>query len=213
MKLFKLTPEKAAALVAQIEAEIAEAQAERTQAKAACDEASLAQSEGIPGASSDLAKARKALERAKETLETKSGALALAKERYSEALKAEHDAILQKRWDEVGSVLKRRDQLATEVEAAMNLLAAKFGELVEISGEVYASAPAKDSTLVIDGTFGPNQLGNRLKGFYRSLEVLNPGHGRNPPQMTDFAARVHADSARLLEKRNTPSPLFTKPAS
>jgi hypothetical protein len=194
-------PEKAAALVAKIQARRAEALAELEKAKFEFSSASLEHAEGTSGADKKLQVARTFLCAAEAKVSEADAALEAANTKHATALAAVAESEKEQKWKEVEALLKRREKLAVEIEESARNLAKKHSELLDLGIEAVAMAPFKDSPLS-SSPLSPLEVTSSLRKFL--FKVGCSWAFRWPwgsADLPDFVDRVKDGNAWLLLSR------------
>src|SRR5687767_10577995 len=126
----KTTPDKAAAVVAKIEARLSEARRELERARDHYGVASLAFEEGAPNSSATKDKALKELQKTQIQITEAEATLSAAKVRHAEALKSHSEEQEEEKWVQVEAIAIQRDKLAEQIQSDVKRIAQNYETLV-----------------------------------------------------------------------------------
>lgn len=146
--IFENTPEKAAALVAGIEARLAAAQLAAESARAAHAEQAVAVELGdIEPDARSVRSARVAVAAAEDRAAELRLALTAARKRHQSAVEAADASERTRRWDEVEKLAQRAHEEAAEVDRHIAATLAARDKLTGTLSQIHGVAPQKDAEI------------------------------------------------------------------
>ncbi len=164
ISFIKTSPEKAAAIVAKIEARRSSALADLDLARELYGSASLAVEEGAPNATAARDKALKDLRKAENEISEADATLTAARARHAEALRQFEVEQADKKWAEVKAIGIEREKLGSQIEADIIRLAENFNNLLKLGIQQYEIAPQTDAG-IHNSPLSPEELTDKLRLF------------------------------------------------
>lgn len=165
MALFsKTTPEKAAAIVAKLEARRKDLNADLALARDLYGEASLGVEEGVTDATKARDKALKDIRNAESELSQIDATLNAARARHAEALRQFEEEQAEKKWAEVRAIGDERIKLAAQIETDVVRITDNFNKLLKLGVQQYDAAPRKESG-IHNCPLSPEEITHKLRLF------------------------------------------------
>lgn len=143
----KSKQQKEVATIRHFELELEDAVRALDEAKKVFSEANTDSVGGDQASIERLRVARIARELAISRVSDAEDGVRTTKAKYSDACKAEYEALRRKRWNEAEELIKNRFTIAKELEIEMSSITTKLQKLIDIGMKAYEAAPKTDSAL------------------------------------------------------------------